>query len=170
MNQARRIPRSSNQKIISLLRFATTVAATAIFSESTRGIRRILDALAHGRFVVVIEVLEEGSGIYAGHVCFRLTICPLLRQRRRVGCQRGSPLAGREFFPFRCFEHRIMASGAGYTSAEGAADVGGDTGSSKSLALKPKRESGANLPRNISTRMGVCRVEAVRLTSVSPRV
>jgi len=63
-----------------------------------------------------------------------------------------------------------MASAAGYTSAEGAADVGGDTGSSKSLAWKPKRESGANLPRNISTRMGVCRVEAVRLTSVSPRV
>jgi len=79
-------------------------------------------------------------------------------------------LAGQEFFPFGCFEHRIMASAAGYTSAEGAADVGGDAGSSKSLALKPKRESGANLPRNISTRMGVCRVEAVRLTSVSPRV
>ena len=78
-------------------------------------------------------------------------------------------LAGREFFPFGCFEHRIMASGAGYTSIEGAADAGGDTGSSKPPALKPKRESGANLPRNISTRMGVCRVEAVGLTSVSPR-
>jgi hypothetical protein len=82
---------------------------------------------------------------------FSLTICPFLRQKGWIGCQRGPALAGREFFPFGCFEHRIMASGAGYTSIEGAADAGGDTGSSKSPALKPKRESGANLPRNIST-------------------
>ena len=101
-----------------------------------------------------------------------------LADHLRFSCVKGSgsvvsegpALAGREFFPFGCFEHRIMASGAGYTSIEGAADAGGDTGSSKSPALKPKRESGANLPRNISTRMGVCRVEAVRRTSVSPRV
>jgi hypothetical protein len=112
---------------------------------------------------------QEGS-VIAGIVCFWLTICPFLRQKGWIGCQRGSALAGREFFPFGCFEHRIMASGTGYTSIEGTADVGGDAGSSKSPALKPKRESGANLPRNISTRMGVCRVEAVRRTSVSPRV
>src|ERR1700674_2151229 len=37
------------------------------------------------------------------------------------------------------------------------------------LLGSPNRENGANLPRNISTRMGVCRVEAVGLTSVSPR-
>src|SRR5260370_39582771 len=72
-------------------------------------------------------------------------------------------LAGREFFPFGGFEHRIMASGAGYTSIEGAADPSGDTGSSKSPALNPKRERGANLPRHISTPIGVCRVAARRL-------
>src|SRR6266550_8679438 len=47
-------------------------------------------------------------------------------------------LAGQEFFPFGCFEHRIMASGAGYMSIERAADTGGDTGSGKSPALKPE--------------------------------
>ena len=47
-------------------------------------------------------------------------------------------LAGREFFPFGCFEHRIMASGAGYPCIEGSADAGGNTGSSKSPALKPE--------------------------------
>jgi hypothetical protein len=85
--------------------------------------------------------------------------CLFLADYLRFSCVKGSgsvvsegpALAGREFFPFGCFEHRIMASGAGYTSIEGAADAGGDTGSSKSPALKPKRESGANLPRNIST-------------------
>ena len=37
-------------------------------------------------------------------------------------------LAGRELFPFGCFEHRIMASGTGYASLEGTADAGGDAG------------------------------------------
>ena len=37
------------------------------------------------------------------------------------------------------------------------------------LLCGPNRESGVAFPRNISTRMGVCRVGAVGLTSVSPR-
>jgi len=37
------------------------------------------------------------------------------------------------------------------------------------LLRSPNRESGVALPRNISTRTGVCRVEAVRKTVVSPR-
>ena len=49
----------------------------------------------------------------------------------------GPAVAGREFFPFGCFEHR-MASGAGNISMEGAADAGGDSGSGKSPALKPE--------------------------------
>ena len=72
--------------------------------------------------------------------------CLFLADHLRFSCVKGSgsvvsegpALAGREFFPFGCFEHRIMASGAGYTSIEGAADAGGDTGSSKSPALKPE--------------------------------
>jgi len=77
-------------------------------------------------------------------------------------------LAGREFFPFGSFEHR-MVSGAGCTYAEGLADVGRAAGTGKSPALKPEPRKWSNLPRNISTRMGVCRVGAVGRTFVSPR-
>jgi len=43
------------------------------------------------------------TGIYAGHVCFRLTICPLLRQRGWVGCQRGSHPGGTGILSFPVF-------------------------------------------------------------------
>ena len=66
-----------------------------------------------------------------------LTIWNFLRQTQRVGCRLGG-MAGLEFFPFGRFEHRMDDTGEDRTWLEGAADAGGDTGSSKSPALKPE--------------------------------
>jgi len=62
-------------------------------------------------------------------------------------------VAGREFFPFGYFEHR-MALEVGYSSIEDAADVGGDTGSSKSLALKPELQKWSKPPAKHFDRKG----------------
>jgi hypothetical protein len=69
--------------------------------------------------------------------------------------------AGREIFHFRCFEHR-MSNRASRAQVGDAAPLG-------PLLQSPDREGGVTLQRNISTRKGVCRVEAVSETFVSPR-
>jgi len=60
----------------------------------------ILDALAHGRFVVVIEVLEDGSPYR--HLCgaclFPADHLPFIASKGWVGVSEGPTLAGREFF------------------------------------------------------------------------
>src|SRR6266436_746701 len=68
--------------------------------------------------------------------------------------------AGWEIFHFGRFEHR-MTSRVPRPSRR--------CGSLRSPASSRDRESGVTLPRNISSRTGVCRVEAVSKTFVSPR-
>ncbi len=67
---------------------------------------------------------------------------------------------GREIFHFRCFEHR-MSNRASRAQVGDAAPLG-------PLLQSPDREGGVPLQRNISTRKGVCRVEAASETFVSP--
>jgi len=62
-----------------------------------------------------------------------------------------------------------MAFGASWVSVEARLTPAGKPVPISPLLCGPNRESGVVLPRNISTRMGVCRVEAVGLISVSPR-
>ena len=66
-----------------------------------------------------------------------LTIWNFLASNRK-GRLSVPALAGVEFFPFGRFEHRMDDTGEGCTWLEGAADAGGDSGSSKSPALKPR--------------------------------
>ena len=65
-------------------------------------------------------------------------MAPPCRPPNRKGRLSVPALAGVEFFPFGRFEHRMDDTGEGCTWLEGAADAVGDTGSSKSPALKPE--------------------------------
>jgi len=109
--------------------------------------------------------LAKRVQFFAKKICLQLAFSSV--KQCGLVVSEGPALAGREFFPFGCFEHR-MVRWAGCTSSEEVANAGGASGTGKSPALKPEPRKWSYLPRNISTRMGVCRVGAVERTVVSP--